>query len=222
MGNQDRAKSLLVLTDLKKSYDSPVVNGSMAMQRGERVALIGPSGIGKSTLLHLISGILRPDGGSVVLNGCNLNDLGEAELDQFRARNIGYIFQSFYLLDGLTALENVEAAVTFAGTGQYNRARELLCQLGLEDRLNYFPPQLSVGQRQRVAVARAVVNQPPLVLADEPTANLDRKRAAEVIALIKESCDQSNAALLVVSHSPETLTEFHRVLDFQAHFQESA
>lgn len=222
MSNQERAQTLLVLKELQKSYDSPVVNGSMEMQRGERVALIGPSGVGKSTLLHLISGILRPDGGSVVLNGCNLNGLSEAELDQFRARNIGYIFQSFYLLDGLTALENVEAAVTFAGTGQYNRARELLCQLGLEDRLNYFPPQLSVGQRQRVAVARAVVNQPPLVLADEPTANLDRKRAAEVIALIKESCDQSDAALLVVSHSPETLTEFHRVLDFQAHFQESA
>ena len=222
MSKQERAKTLLVLKDLQKSYDSPVVNGSMEMQRGERVALIGPSGVGKSTLLHLISGILRPDGGSVVLNGCNLNGLSEAELDQFRARNIGYIFQSFYLLDGLTALENVEAAVTFAGTGQYNRARELLCQLGLEDRLNYFPPQLSVGQRQRVAVARAVVNQPPLVLADEPTANLDRKRAAEVIALIKESCDQSDAALLVVSHSPETLTEFHRMLDFQAHFQESA
>lgn len=214
-------KTLLSLKNVKKSYGRPVVRGSLELKEGERVALIGPSGIGKSTLLHLISGILRPDQGSIVFRGQELNDLKEAALDSFRARNIGYIFQSFYLLEGLTVLENVEAAVTFAGANHYDRAHDLLCKMGLEDRLDHFPAQLSVGQRQRVAVARAVVNSPPLILADEPTANLDRVRAEEVLALITESCESSGAALLVVSHAPETLKEFDRILDYQAHFQEA-
>ncbi len=214
-------KILLSLKGVKKSYDQPVVHGSFELKEGEQVALVGPSGIGKSTLLHLISGILRPDEGAIVFRGQNLNQLKEAALDSFRARNIGYIFQSFYLLDGLTVLENVEAAVTFAGGTDYERAQTLLCQMGLEDRLHHFPSQLSVGQRQRVAVARAVVNNPPLVLADEPTANLDQVRAAEVLSLIRESCENSGAALLVVSHAPETLKEFDSVLDYQTQFQEA-
>ena len=220
MPENSSTKTLLSLKGVRKSYDRPVVHGSFELKEGERVALIGPSGIGKSTLLHLISGILRPDQGSIVFRDQELNDLKEAALDSFRARNIGYIFQSFYLLEGLTVLENVEAAVTFAGGAHCDRARELLCQMGLEDRLHYFPAQLSVGQRQRVAVARAVVNRPPLILADEPTANLDRARAEEVLSLITGSCETSGAALLVVSHAPETLKEFDRILDYQTHFQE--
>jgi ABC-type lipoprotein export system ATPase subunit len=209
---------LLKLTELKKSYDEPIVNGSFEMESGEQVALVGPSGSGKSTLLHLISGILRPDSGSIVLQDQEITQLTESALDRFRAQKIGYVFQSFHLLDGLTVLENVETAMTFAGGSDYPRARAILCEMGMEDRLHFFPPQLSVGQRQRVAVARAVVNQPPLVLADEPTANLDPPRAKEVLDLIRESCARTGAALLVVSHDRKALAGFDRVIDYAEQF----
>lgn len=169
-------------------------------------------------MLHLISGILRPESGSITLGGTPLTDLRERELDSFRARNIGYVFQTFHLLEGLTALENVETAVTFAEGDHYPRAREILEKLGLLDRLEHFPNQLSVGQKQRVAVARAMVNKPPLVLADEPTANLDPPRAAEVLGLLRKTCRESGAALIVVTHDPEAVKEFDRVVDFHQQF----
>ena len=161
--------NLLQLADVKKAFDEPIVEASFELSKGEHVALTGPSGCGKSTLLHLISGVLRPDSGSILFQGTELTQLKENQLDRFRAKNIGYIFQSFHLLPALTALENVETAVTFAGGDNYERATKLLCEMGLKDRLHYLPGNLSVGQRQRVAVARAVVNSCPLVLADEPT-----------------------------------------------------
>ena len=195
-----------------------MVNGSLSLAKGEHVALTGPSGIGKSTLLHLISGILRPDQGKVTLADTELTALQERELDRFRARHIGYVFQTFHLLESLTVLENVETAVTFAEGDHYDRARELLEQMGLGDRLSHFPNQLSVGQRQRVAVARSIVNSPPLVLADEPTANLDPTRSEEVVSLLRESCRASEAALLVVSHDLAAVENFDRVIDFQELF----
>lgn len=214
--------SLLELIEVRKAFEQPVVDGSLTLEAGQHLALTGPSGCGKSTLLHLISGILRPDTGTIKLKSQELTGMTETALDRFRARNIGYVFQTFHLLKGLTALENVESAVTFAGGQNYAKAREVLCQMGLEDRLNYFPHQLSVGQRQRVAVARAVVNEPPLVLADEPTANLDPPRAAEVIQLLRQTCERVDAALLLVTHDPSVVESFDQVLDFRQHFQGAA
>ena len=210
---------ILEVQDLKKSFgDTAVVNGSFSLHKGEHVALTGPSGSGKSTLLHLVSGVLRPDSGSILMNGTELTTLKEQELDAFRARNIGYVFQTFHLLEGLTVLENVETAITFANGQDYSRAKSVLEEMGLEERLNFFPQQLSVGQCQRVAVARAIVNQPVLVLADEPTANLDKPRSEAVLQLLRESCRKTGAALLVVSHDEEAVKTFDRVVDFQSQF----
>ena len=195
-----------------------MVNGSWSVDAGQHVALTGPSGSGKSTLLHLIAGISRPDSGTIVLDGTELGELKEQDLDAFRARHIGYVFQTFHLLEGLTVLENVETAVTFAGGRDYTRAREILAEMGLEDRLSFFPAQLSVGQCQRVAVARAIVNQPLLVLADEPTANLDGPRSEAVLQLLRESCRKTSSALLVVSHDERAVEDFDSVVDFQAQF----
>ncbi len=189
------------------------------MAKGEHAALIGPSGCGKSTLLHLISGVLRPDSGTITLDNNALTDFNEERLDAFRARYIGYVFQTFHLLEGLTALENVEVAITFAGSRDYSRAKSILLEMGLGDRLHFFPHQLSVGQRQRVAVARAVVNSPPLLLADEPTANLDPQRANDVIALLRDTCRQSGAALLVATHDRDAVAQLDRVIDFHEKFK---
>lgn len=188
------------------------------MEAGEHVALTGPSGCGKSTLLHLISGILRPDSGRISLDGTELGSLSEQALDRYRARKVGYVFQTFHLLAGLTVLENVETAITFAEGSDYGKAREVLEEMGLGDRLSYYPRQLSVGQRQRVAVARAVVNAPPLLLADEPTANLDPPRAEAVMSLLRETCRAREAALLVVTHDQRAVDGFDRVVEFEAQF----
>lgn len=197
-----------------------MVDGSFSLEAGEHVALTGPSGCGKSTLLHLISGILRPDSGSIRISDTDITKLSETKLDRFRASKIGYVFQTFHLLEGLSSLENVEVAITFAGGSEYDRAAELLTNMGLENKLHSLPSQLSVGQRQRVAVARAVVNEPPLVLADEPTANLDPSRAKEVLELLRETCRKVGASLIVVTHDVEAVDTFDRVVDFRQQFQE--
>ncbi len=221
LGRPETALSLLELNHLRKSFDHPVVNGSFMLEVGEHVALTGPSGCGKSTLLHLISGILRPDSGTIKLAGTEITTLREGELDLFRAKNIGYVFQTFHLLESLTTLENVESVITFAGANHYPKARKILEDMGLKDKLSSFPHQLSVGQKQRVAVARAVVNEPPLVLADEPTANLDPPRAEGVLKLLRDTCRRANASLIVVSHDTRSVQDFDRVIDFREHFQEA-
>lgn len=212
--------SLLTLANVSKSFGPvAVLQGSLSLEQGEQIALVGPSGSGKSTLLHLISGVLRPDSGTVVVNGNQLTSLTEQQLDGFRARNIGYVFQTFHLLEGLTVLENVETAITFAGGKDYERARAALDEMGLQDRLNFFPSQLSVGQRQRVAVARAIVNQPPLILADEPTANLDAPRAQAVLQLLKQTCKSRDSALIVATHDQQAAAGFDRIVDFATEFK---
>ena len=212
--------TLLRLDNVKKSFDTVhVLEGSLSLERGEQAALVGPSGSGKSTLLHLISGVLRPDSGTVELNGTKLTDLNEQQLDTFRARHIGYVFQTFHLLEGLTVLENVETAITFAGGKDYGRAKSSLEEMGLADRLHFFPHQLSVGQRQRVAVARAIVNEPALLLADEPTANLDGPRARDVLDLIKKACERHNSGLLVATHDSQAAATFDRVINFTEEFK---
>ncbi|MCX7718782.1 MAG: ABC transporter ATP-binding protein [Candidatus Sumerlaeaceae bacterium] len=213
--------SVLEISELTKSY--PVPGGGeprrvtvvdvprFVVSAGEQVALEGPSGSGKTTLLHLIAGIVAPTSGRIVVAGHDMTALGEAARDKVRARHIGYVFQTFNLLQGCTALENVAMGMAF-GTGvEAGRARELLERVGLADRADFLPRQLSSGQQQRVAVARALANRPALVLADEPTGNLDRRRAREALALMREVCAESGAALLLVSHDHDILSQFGRV-----------
>lgn len=208
----------LEITDLTKSFPQPD-GGSiqvldipkLVVNEGEQVALIGQSGGGKTTLLHLIAGLLSADGGSISVDGINLTKLSEQGRDRFRAHSIGYVFQTFNLLPAFTALENVRLGMTFgAGKADNQRARELLNRVGLSERENYRPGQLSVGQQQRVAIARAMAAKPRLLLADEPTANIDPKSAESVLDLICESCRNENIALLMVTHDMQIASRFGR------------
>jgi len=215
--------SLLQLTGLSKAYPLPgggehrVVDvGEFSLAAGAQLALRGESGSGKTTFLHLLAGILAPDAGRITLDGRELAVLGEAGRDRVRAETIGYIFQTFNLLQGHTVLENVELGMAFGRGVDRARATALLQRVGLGDKLGHFPRQLSTGQQQRVAVARALANKPKLVLADEPTGNLDRKNSREALALIREVCRENGAALLLVSHDEEVLAQFEQVQDFAA------
>ncbi len=213
--------SLLTVTNLEKTYVSP--EGSLSriinvphfeIDTGKQIALRGSSGTGKTTFLNLIAGILQADSGHIVVAGEEITALSESERDRLRAHYIGYIFQTFNLLAGYTALENVMLGMMF-GTGMdTNFAQHLLERVGLGDRMQYRPSQLSVGQQQRVAVARAIANRPRLVLADEPTGNLDYHHANEAVTLIREICHENSAALLIVSHDSEVLGRFEEAKDF--------
>lgn len=215
----------LELQQLKKRYVEPdgkavpVIDiDSLVLNDGEQVALVGTSGSGKTTLLHLIAGILAPDSGRIVAQfpgaeTVHVESLAEAERDVFRGRNIGYIFQTHHLLPGFTALENVLLGMSFTGRQSDPQwAKHLLTEVGLGDRLNYRPHKLSVGQQQRVAVARALANRPKLVLADEPTGALDPNNAQQVLELIRSLCAEVNATLLLVSHDLSITSQFPRVL----------
>lgn len=186
-----------------------------SLEAGQQLALRGESGSGKTTFLHLIAGILAADAGSVLIGDRDMAKLSEHARDRLRAESIGYIFQTFNLLQGYSCLENVLLGMAFGGGGvDRPRAMAMLERVGLSHRLHHFPRQLSTGQQQRVAVARALANRPKLVLADEPTGNLDRKNAREALALIRETCRENGASLLLVSHDPEVLGAFEDVRDF--------
>jgi putative ABC transport system ATP-binding protein len=219
---------LLQISKLKKTFAAPdgsehtVVNVSDFDVRAEaQVALEGESGSGKTTFLHLIAGILKPDSGRIVLAGREMSALNEPERDRLRATTIGYIFQSFNLLQGYTCLENVLLGMSFGPGANRGQAERLLQRVGLTNRFHHYPRQLSTGQQQRVAVARALANKPKLVLADEPTGNLDHKNARESLVLIRETCRESGAALLLVSHDREVLAQFENVRRFEAINQSS-
>lgn len=210
--------NLLEIENLKKSYLAPdgsretVVNVQhFALKAGGQVALEGESGTGKTTFLNLIAGILQADIGKISIDGEEMSALGESGRDALRARKIGYIFQTFNLLQGFTALENILLGMAFGAGADEKYALDLLKRVGLETRADYLPRQLSVGQQQRVAVARALANRPRLVLADEPTGNLDRKRAFDSLDLIREICAENAAALLLVSHDREILEKFEQI-----------
>jgi len=212
--------SLLQVHHLKKAYAAPdggthvVVDvPDFKLEGRAQVALSGESGSGKTTFLNLIAGILAPDSGSIQLNGQELAGLSESARDRVRATSIGYIFQTFNLLQGYTALENVLLGMSFGPGVDREFAKALLKRVGLEAKLNHLPRQLSTGQQQRVAVARALANRPQLVLADEPTGNLDHANAREALTLIREACRENGAALLLVSHDREVLGKFETVQD---------
>ncbi len=210
---------MLQLTDVKKSY--PEANGQtlqildipdFRLGAGEQMVLVGRSGCGKSTMLHVISGISRPDSGLVQIDGLDITRLSEAGRDRFRAEKIGYVFQTFNLLPGFTALENVMLGMTFAtGKTDRSRAEDLLDRVGLGKRSGHTPDQLSVGEQQRVAVARSLANRPKLLLADEPTANVDPANQQHIIDLIRQTCKEEDVSLLIVTHATEVAKQFDRV-----------
>jgi len=212
---------LLEVSNLRKDYRAPdgelhtVLDVSgFTLEPGAQVAIAGASGSGKTTFLNVIAGILRPDGGRVLFDGTDLTTLSEGQRDAFRATHMGYVFQTFNLLEGYTAFENVLLGMLFGPGADDALARTLLTELGLKNRMHHRPGQLSIGQQQRVALARALANRPRLVLADEPTGNLDPDHGREALALIRAGCRTHGAALLLVSHSPSVLGDFDEVLRF--------
>ncbi len=210
---------MLLVENVKKAYREP--DGELLpildvprleLEAGEQVVIRGRSGGGKTTLLNVIAGLATPDLGKIIIQTTDVTRLQEAARDRFRARHIGFVFQTFNLLAGFTALENVLLGMTF--TGQHNdprRATELLQRVGLGHRLSHKPAALSVGEQQRVAVARALVNRPVLLLADEPTANIDPAHQKQVIDLMRDVCRAENVAMLLVTHSDDVTGQFDRV-----------
>lgn len=214
--------TVLEIHNLKRSYLSPdnsiqqIIDVShFQMGNGKHLALKGESGSGKTTFLNLIAGILQAESGQILVDGEEMTELNESSRDKLRAQKIGYIFQTFNLLQGFTALENILLGMSFGIGANEKYALELLSRVGLKERADYLPKQLSVGQQQRVAVARALANRPKIVLADEPTGNLDRKRAFEALDLIREACRENQTALLLVSHDEEVLNKFETIKDLR-------
>jgi lipoprotein-releasing system ATP-binding protein len=185
---------------------------------GESIAIVGPSGVGKSTLLNLLGGLEMPTSGSITISGVTLGSLKEEALASFRGENIGFVFQFHHLLQEFNALENVAMPLLIAGqseTQAFERAANLLTRVGLEDRKNHRPGQLSGGEQQRVSVARAVVAAPPLILADEPTGNLDSVSAQVVSDLLLTLQRENNSTLIVVTHSRELAGRLDRCLEMK-------
>lgn len=209
----------LLIEHLQKSYRQPdgvripVLDiERFELGRGEQVVLLGSSGGGKTTLLNIIAGLRSPDAGRVLIDGTDVTALSEAARDRFRAERIGFVFQTFNLLPAFSALENVLLGMSFGGgRSDRKRATELLSRVGLSHRLHNRPGQLSVGERQRVAVARALANKPSLMLADEPTANVDAANQQTVLELVRDACREQNVSLLLVTHSPQVAEQFKRV-----------
>lgn len=210
---------MIQVKNLEKWYQGPggtrilaLSAPHLSLEAGEEMALAGPSGSGKTTLLHILAGLLLPSSGKVQVHGSDLHQMPEAARDRFRSGSVGYVFQRFNLLPGLSALENVMAAMAFGNVvppmERTKRAAELLARVGLEHRLHHRPGQLSSGEQQRVAVARALANRPSLVLADEPTASLDTGNSRLVLKLLRELCRQHGSALLVATHDPVVLALF--------------
>ena len=210
---------MLKILDLKKSFSQPdggrleiLDIPSFQVDRGEQVVLLGRSGGGKTTLLHCISGITSTDSGEIHFADQELTQFSEPMWDRFRASNIGYVFQTFNLLPAFTALENVLLGMSFAkDVPDQEYANWLLKRVGLGHRLDHKPDQMSVGEQQRVAVARALANRPHLLLADEPTANIDPANQQGIVDLIKETCSEFSIGLILVTHTMEVAGQFDRI-----------
>jgi len=191
---------------------------SLTIARHEFVAVVGPSGCGKSTLLHLIAGLDRPTAGEIVVDGLNLTTADDAALTQFRRRQLGLVFQFFNLLPTMNALENVSLPLLLQGVplaAATARARELLALVGLTNRATHFVYQLSGGEQQRTAIARALVHRPSLLIADEPTGNLDTASAERVLALLRQIADEQLATLILVTHSMEVAATAARRIEMR-------
>lgn len=188
---------------------------TLHIEKGEVVLIMGPSGSGKTTMLLILGGLLKPDRGSVMLDDKDITKLSERQLPSVRVENFGFVFQKPRLLSSLTALENVEAALNLAGEkGEDARsyAKELLEGLGLRKRLNHLPDELSGGEQQRVAIARALANDPAIILADEPTANLDSKTGRKIVKLLREIAKEEERSIVIASHDPRIKEFTDRIL----------
>ncbi|MCR9200378.1 MAG: ABC transporter ATP-binding protein [Planctomycetaceae bacterium] len=209
----------LLLQNVQKSYLEP--SGSRLpvldieryeLPQGQQAALVGSSGGGKTTLLNVVSGILAPDSGEVVIDGRDIAKLHEVVRDRFRASRIGFVFQTFNLLPAFTALENVLLGMSFSGRKVDKEfAVFLLERVGLQHRLDHLPQRMSVGEQQRVSVARSLANKPVLLLADEPTANVDPANQELILNLIRDTCRENNVTLLMVTHAMEVANAFDRI-----------
>lgn len=217
-----KPKHIVETIDLARHYgDGEKVRAldgvSMKVEEGEIIAVMGPSGSGKSTLLHLIGALDRPTSGKVIVAGQDLDEV--KNLDNFRNQTVGFVFQLHNLIPTLTALENVEVPLyeqKISAKERRHRAKDLLDLVGLGDRLKHLPGQLSGGQRQRVAVARSLVNHPALVLADEPTGELDSKRAAEILEMLHSLNRELGTTFIIVTHDPAIARQTNRIIELDS------
>jgi putative ABC transport system ATP-binding protein len=212
----------IALSGVRKAFNgSPVLSiDRLEIPKGAQWIITGASGSGKTTFLNLVSGILTPDAGTITVAGTEITRLSEASRDRFRAEKIGVVFQTFNLLQGFSARENVLLGMLFAGRVDAARADALLERVGLKDKRDQNPDALSVGQQQRVAIARALANRPEILLADEPTGNLDPKTGESIIGLLKEVCGENGTTLLCVTHQPQVMQSFRDVTDLSTLGQE--
>lgn len=215
--------TILRADNLEKVYrigkvDVPALRGvSLAVQEGEFVAVMGPSGCGKSTMLHLMGGLLTPTKGRILIDGEDLTAASDAKRTDIRRRKIGFVFQRFNLFPTLTAEGNLRLAERIHGNGadDPDRRREILRMLHLEDKLHHKPLELSGGEQQRVALARAVVNRPAIVLADEPTGNLDSENSELVLKMFRELNDRFNQTIIMITHNPEAAAACQRIIQMR-------
>jgi len=214
------ANELVQVLDVEKRYRNgkrkvPALNGiKLSVKKGEILGIVGPSGSGKTTLLNLIGGLGRPSNGKIVVDGKDLSDLGNRELTDFRLQKIGFIFQFYNLIPTLNATENVALPMSLASVKKPerdNRARELLRVVGMGPRMDHLPNQLSGGEQQRVAVARALANNPPLILGDEPTGDLDSTAAKKLVELIRSLRKDTRITFIIVTHDPLVVAGCDRV-----------
>lgn len=214
------AESIVLVENIYKSYrrgsqEIPVLQGiTLSIEDGSFVALMGPSGSGKTTLLNLIAGIDQPDEGRLVVAGTDITGLGELDLARWRAHHVGFVFQFYNLLPVLSGLENVELPLLLRDLSRRERREHAMVALelvGLKDRMHHFPRELSGGQQQRVAIARAIVTDPTLIVADEPTGDLDKASAAEVLALLEQLNQDFGKTIIMVTHDPRAAEKARKI-----------
>ena len=218
-----RRKDVVVVEDLQMVYrvgkmEVPALRGvDFSVKEGEFVAVIGPSGCGKSTLLHLIGGLLRPTSGRILIEGVSISSVSDFERTEIRRQRMGFVFQSYNLLNTLTARENIELAKRIQGNGHYEdgSADQILRMLGLENKMDHKPWELSGGEQQRVAIARAVIDRPAILLADEPTGSLDSENSRMVLNMLRELNSVYGQTIIIITHDPEAAATADRVIEMR-------
>jgi putative ABC transport system ATP-binding protein len=223
MSGVTRIKDVVVVEDVQMVYrvgkvEVPALRGvDFSVKEGEFVAVIGPSGCGKSTLLHLVGGLLKPTSGRILIEGVSISSVSDFERTEIRRHRMGFVFQSYNLLNTLTARENIALAKRIHGNGQYEdgSARQILRMLGLENKMNHKPWELSGGEQQRVAIARAVINRPAILLADEPTGSLDSENSRMVLNMLRELNSVYGQTIIIITHDPEAASTADRIIEMR-------
>ncbi len=218
-----RRKDVVVVEDLQMVYrvgkiEVPALRGvDFSVKEGEFVAVIGPSGCGKSTLLHMIGGLLKPTSGRILIEGVSISSVSDFERTEIRRQRMGFVFQSYNLLNTLTAKENIALAKRIQGSGHYEdgSSHKILRMLGLETKMDHKPWELSGGEQQRVAIARAVINRPAILLADEPTGSLDSENSRMVLNMLRELNTVYGQTIIIITHDPEAAATADRVIEMR-------